>query len=457
MLEKPEISGAAVAAVCGGDETGLEALLRRSMRCVSPSTLDARALGFKQGTTAATRTVELAFRSYLEHSREGCTTPDNYLRGTGRKMRDPKRVQPLPQLHVLSDTCPPELNRALHTNMPSGLNVMFYEQLGCEHPSRDYHFKRLHLPHMRSMERTLKQHSRNGRRAATPLLDGDNAIPPLPRRAQTSLSGGRPAGAGNGVVSHRTAISTTHDIRSFEGKYGLLDPNEANANGKADDESVDGTDTSAQVTADPCAAASSVARMVYTALRLRKTKLRNLVNIVPIEQAKHMFTASNTPHPDFMLTIGKRLGMGYDEVMLTDVRYAFELLITAPFRPETQIAGKMQKETWMVMCHYLWRTHRQDRDALLKMIHLTFQIREESQRIRKTEVQILLAAYRGQKRHSKVVLKEVEQKILLGQRWAHETLGWRQWQKAVASSPILHDAFIGHSDATFAMRSGRAD
>eukprot|EP01063_Lacrimia_lanifica_P007003 TRINITY_DN14436_c0_g1_i1.p1 TRINITY_DN14436_c0_g1~~TRINITY_DN14436_c0_g1_i1.p1 ORF type:complete len:471 (+),score=211.66 TRINITY_DN14436_c0_g1_i1:86-1414(+) len=441
------------------DDPQLDTLLQHSM--ASPQKkgmLDCSGLGYKRGTSASTRTIENAFKNYLQHKQETCVLPNDFLRGTGRKRKMPKRAAPLPQLHVLADTTPAELNKTLYQQCPAGLNVVFYEAKGYVHPSREFNFRRVHPPNT--------------------LLDLDG-VAPLPVKGAHLAGRVRPATSGARSVTpsqvmalrqqrrerRRNEEALASQVQTFEARHGLIDPAAAASRpgspmlGAATPPvgEVDSDDgflvPPTQHRQDPCPEGSQVARLIHAAQRLKKTCLRQLVNRMSVTEAKAVFTSSHTNREEFIATVGRLFEQRRDGDA-AELGRVFDVLLTIPFRRDTMVMGKMQKESWILLAHFLWRALRGDREALLKLVHLYLEMRERDlPTVHKAEVQMMLAAYRGKKRHSIRLLHAMEAALVHDPTWQHDRMSWTHWSAAVNGSELLFDAFIGKADTTIRMAS----
>ena len=389
--------------------------------------------GYHKGKNTSNRMLELAFRNFLTHSVEASFPPTNFLRSTGRARQLPKRMPPVPQLHVLADTCPAELKEVLATKPPAGVNVVFYKRLGNNRPSRDHQFLRCHFPNTHL------------------TLDGSKRRATVARKDLSSRPATAPCplAASNGA-SKATSAYVSLQLSSFERKNGLLAPLDA-ADGAARLQGSRGTQKQAEDS-------TLAAKLLFIAHSSKKLGLARLINAVSLVEAKGFVTTAHVTKDDFYRIVRRRLGATADTIK-SELLELFHLLSGTTFQQQAYVEGTVQREVWVLATHYLWRRHYGDKQALFKLMHALFELRAASAQsehaavVLRAELQIAMSAYGAKKHALHDVLREVSQHLVEALPWQGHQVHHTDYLEAINARPLLREVFVGHSDKTFSYLS----
>ena len=387
-------------------------VLRHSLVEAEPASLvrggllESRSQMSRRGPTPSKNMIEVAFKNYLTHQSEASFPPSNFLRSTGRQKEMPKRNPPAPQLHVLAESCPAELHPTLAGKEPGEVNVVFYKRFGNYKSHRDHQFIRYRFPNTKlSLSPKSKALSRGGSRPST-------APTKFPRHERDFVSS---------------------ELSSFEKKNGLLKPISTPGQGQ-DDFSV-------------------VAKLAFAAHASRGFLLAKLHNSLTLCEAKSLFAGAQVGKEDFFRVMAKHLGSEYKYVQAS-LKDLYSVLSSISYKQETHLEGTLQKEVWVLSCHYLWRRHYGDNQALFKLLHAALDLRSRAMQdsrtyVTRAEIQIMISAYRAKKSASLALLRDIDLHLVSKLTWENNQALYSQYLTLLYEHPPLRDAFIGHNDKAY--------
>eukprot|EP01065_Artemidia_motanka_P029472 TRINITY_DN35585_c0_g1_i1.p1 TRINITY_DN35585_c0_g1~~TRINITY_DN35585_c0_g1_i1.p1 ORF type:complete len:501 (+),score=102.03 TRINITY_DN35585_c0_g1_i1:46-1548(+) len=463
--------------------------------------------GRKRGKqqAAASRVLDLAFRNFLQHRGPHEETPENFLRARGRDRSRPKRPPAVPELNILTETCPAPVRKRLVESPPPGMRCVFFSQHekggtrpGALNPSRVLRFRRLHSP---SPHLSFAP-SGSGRRRSAGAPGSPTTTPVSPKQrpfsapaaslaAQPPLLGFSTASVGSGVGAARSG--NRRAVAKFvQTQLGIFDRKCGLTHAESDDDAADANEAAAlraqqegllkehealyqqgafatsaarvgsparellNLAEDPCETASECAKVMHLVREVKRSSaLVRLVNHIALQDAKFMF---GRPPGGDQFTIRVR---EFRETLTNESRGVLTQQQVAQLwrmfeHPQSDEHDRwMNGERWLLSCHFVWRARGGDREAILKTFYYMLQLRADREggldrvSVDVSELQLALSAYRSKRRHSLALVALIDSTLVFGYPWKVRRSPLDTFVNAVAKNQRLLDAFVGLPDTQY--------